>query len=154
MLLQPHLNIYRLSRWLYRNRIPLLPSALKPLNRVLFAVVLPPQAQIGRNVLISYQVLGVVLGRSAVVEDDAIILTGVTIGGRSGHSGGPVIGRGAMLGSGAKVLSDVTVGRYASIGANAVVLQDIPDFAAAAGVPARVIRIIPSEELPNYRKFG
>lgn len=148
------LTIYRIAHWLLRWRVPLLPGLLKALNRIVFAVVLPPSATVGRGVLFSYSGLGTVVHRHAVIGDGAIIGTGVTIGGRSGHAQVPVIGAHAMIGSGAKVLGPVRVGVGASIGANAVVIDDVPDHAVAVGVPARVVRILQPGERPDYRDFG
>ena len=65
----------------------------------------------------------------------------VTIGGRSGISGVPIIEDEVFIGAGAKILGDVTIGKGATIGANAVVLQSVPAGAVVAGVPARVIRV-------------
>lgn len=146
-------RIYRLALWLWRHRVPLLPQLLKIANRLVFSVVLPPSARLGPGVLLSYQGLGTVIHRRAVIGARAVIGTGVTIGGRSGHAAVPVIEEGAMIGSGAKVLGAVRIGRYASIGANAVVLSDVPDFAVAVGVPARVVRVMTPEEVPDYRAF-
>jgi serine O-acetyltransferase len=70
------IKIYRASRWLHEHKVPYLPWLLKVLNRVLFGVVLPPTAKLGRNVLLSYQGLGTVIHRHAVVGDGAIIGTG------------------------------------------------------------------------------
>ena len=126
---------------------------IKIINRVVFSVVLPPSAQLGKGVLLSYHGLGTVIHRRAVSGDRVIVGTGVTIGGRAGHEAVPVIGEGAMIGSGAKVLGPVRIGRYASIGANAVVLTDVPDFAVAVGVPARVIKYLSQEEVPDYFSF-
>lgn len=147
------MRIYRLSHWLHRRRVPLLPTLLKALNRIVFAVVLPPSATLGRGVLLSYHGLGTVIHRHAVIGERAVIGTGVTIGGRAGSATVPVIGEGAMIGSGAKVLGPVRVGRFASIGANSVVLTDIPDFAVAVGIPARVVRVNRPEDLPDYFDF-
>ena len=146
-------RIYRWANWCYRHRIPLLPFIFKSFNRIVFAVVLPPSATVGRNVLFSYEGLGTIIHRRAVIGDDAIIGPGVTLGGLSGSEGVPVIGNGATIGSGAKVIGAVRIGNYASIGANAVVLADVPDFAVAVGVPAKVVRINRPEDLPNYRAF-
>lgn len=148
------LRIYRASRWLHERRVPLLPWLLKAANRIVFSTVLPPGARIGRNVILSYEGLGTVIHRRAVIEDDAVIGAGVTIGGRSGHQEVPVIGRGAMIGAGAKVLGPVRVGAYASIGANAVVLADVPDGAVAVGVPARVVRVERPDQRPDYHDIA
>jgi serine O-acetyltransferase len=148
------LRIYRLSHWLHKRRVPLVPWLLKSVNRIVFATVLPPSASIGKGVVLSYEGLGTVIHRRAVIEDGAVIASGVTIGGRSGNEQVPVIGRGALIGTGAKVLGPVRVGAYASVGANAVVLSDIPDYAVAVGAPARVVRINQPQELPDYREFN
>lgn len=147
-------RIYLLSRWLHDRRIPLLPTLLKALNRILFATVLPPSARIGRGVLLSYNGLGTVIHKRAVIGDHVVIGTTVTIGGRGGYEAVPEIGEGAMIGSGAKILGPVKIGRYASIGANAVVLQDLPDYSVAVGAPARVVRINSPEQIPDYWAFS
>lgn len=144
------LKLHALSRLLLRWRVPLLPKLIKIFNRLVFGVVLPPGAVIGRKVLFSYQGLGTVIHREAVIEDSVIVSTGVTIGGRGGRVGAPVIREGALIGTGAKVLGPIQVGRWASVGANAVVLHDVPDYAVVVGVPARVIRINKPEDIPRY----
>lgn len=147
------LRIYRMAHWLHQHRVPLLPWLLKCVNRVIFSVVLPPSAMLGKDVLLSYEGLGTVIHQSAVIGNAAIIGTGVTIGGRSGQHGVPVIGQGALIGSGAKILGNIHIGAHASIGANAVVLQDVPDYGVAVGIPARVIRINRPQDIPDYRNF-
>ena len=146
-------RLYRLAHILWRWHIPLLPWLIKVFNRVVFGVVLPPSTQIGRGVLLSYQGLGTVIHKGAVIGDKVIISTGVTIGGRSGHEKVPVIEEGVFIGTGAKVLGPIRIGKYASIGANAVVLQDIPPYAVAVGVPAKVVRINRPEDIPRYDDY-
>jgi serine O-acetyltransferase len=147
------IRIYRLARWLWVRRVPFLPWLLKALNRIVFSTVLPPSAEIGEGVLLSYEGLGTVVSGKAVIGERAVIGAGVTIGGRSGHARVPVICEGAMIGTGAKVLGPISVGRYASIGANAVVLDDVPDYGVAVGIPARTVRINRPDEIPDYRSF-
>lgn len=147
------IRIYRLAHWFWQHKVPLLPWLLKSFNRIVFSVVLPPSAQLGSGVLLSYEGLGTVIHRHAVIGEGAVIGTGVTIGGRAGHVRVPVVGEGAMIGSGAKILGPLTIGRFASIGANAVVLHDIPDYAVAVGAPACVIRVNAPQNIPDYRSF-
>jgi serine O-acetyltransferase len=147
------LRLHRLAHWLWRRHVPLLPWLLKVLNRIVFGVVIPPQTRIGRGVLISYQGLGTVIHRETVIEDGAVISTGVTLGGRGGRPGAPHIGAGALVGTGAKVLGPVRVGRGASVGANAVVLEDVPEYAVVVGVPAKVVRINRPDQVPDYQAF-
>jgi serine O-acetyltransferase len=134
--------IFRLSRLLYRLRVPCLPCLpwlLKVMNRMLFSVSLPPSVEVGRNVTFGYQGLGIVVHRHAVIGSNVIVAPNVVIGGR-GRAGAPVIEDDVLIGAGACVLGPVTIGRGAQIGANAVVMIDVPAGATAVGVPARIVR--------------
>ncbi len=137
-------RICRRSNWLHRHGVPWLPKLLYVMNRILFSAVVPPQAHIGRDVLFGYQGLGIVIHRRAVIGSRVNIGAHVTIGGRGHHHEVPVIGDGVVIGAGAKVLGPVRVGNRAQIGANAVVLQDVPDDAVAVGIPARILIRDPS----------
>jgi serine O-acetyltransferase len=130
------LKIFRLAAWLHRAHIPLLPRLLYALNRILFAVVLPPSVVVGNNVRFSYSGLGTVVHARAVIGNNVTIAQNVTIGGRSGHVPVPVIEDDVEIGAGACVLGPIVIGRGASIGAGAVVLKDVPPGAVAIGVPA------------------
>lgn len=132
------LKIFRLSAWLYRLGVPLLPRLLYGLNRILFAVALPPSVQVGRDVLFGYSGLGIVVHARAVIGNGVKIGQNVTIGGRSGLLEVPVIEDEVEIGAGACVLGPIRIGRGARIGANAVVIQDVPPGAVAVGVPAQV----------------
>lgn len=147
--------IYRAARWLFVHHVPLLPWILRGVNRIVFGVVLPPGAQLGKDVLLSYRGLGTVIHHRAVIGNRVVIGTGVTIGGRSGHDRVPVLGDDVFVGTGAKILGPVTIGEGCQIGANAVVLQDLPPHSVAVGVPARVVRVLGEHDLrPDYRKGG
>ena len=138
--MDPVIFLYRVSAFLHRLHVPLLPSLFYLLNRVLFSVVLPPQARIGKNVKFAYLGLGTVVHRNATLGDNVVLGPGVVVGGRSGHSVLPVIEDGAYLGTGAKVLGPVRVGKNSVIGANAVVLFDVPPNCVAVGIPAKVVK--------------
>src|SRR5689334_22594623 len=139
------LKIHALAHWLWKMRIPLLPRLLALFNRVVFAVQLPAETVVGRDVQLSYSGLGTVIHARAVIGDRVVIGPGVVVGGRSGLYEVPVIEDDVQLGVGAKVLGPIRVGRGAIVGANAVVLHDVPPGAVMVGVPARVLRI---EEAP------
>lgn len=135
------LKIHSLAHWLSKKRVPLIPRALALFNRVVFAVQLPAETILGRGVQLSYSGLGTVLHPRAVIGDRVVIGPGVVVGGRSGIWEVPVIEDDVQLGVGAKVLGPVRVGRGAIVGANAVVLHDVPAGAVVAGVPARILRL-------------
>lgn len=93
---------------------------------------------------------GIVIHRDTVIEEDCLIMQQVTLG-QTGKSGAPHICKGAYIGAGAKVIGAVRVGQRARVGANAVVVKDVPDDATAVGVPARIIqRPHPSDEPPIH----
>jgi serine O-acetyltransferase len=130
--------IYRLSRLLYCAHIPFLPWVLKVVNRILFSVSLPPSVKVGKNVVFGYQGLGIVVHKLAVLGNNIVIAPNVVIGGR-GRPGAPVIEDDVLIGAGACILGPVTIGRGAKIGANAVVMSDIPPYATAVGIPVRIL---------------
>jgi serine O-acetyltransferase len=107
--------------------------------RTLTGVEIHPGATIGRRVFIDHG-MGVVIGETAEVGDDVMMYHGVTLGGRSMQpvKRHPTVGDGATLGAGARLLGPVTVGAGAQVGANAVVVKDVPAQAVAVGVPATV----------------
>lgn len=114
------------------------------------AVDIHPGARLGKGLMFDHAT-SVVIGETAVVEDDFSMLHEVTLGG-TGKEGGdrhPKIGRGVMIGAGAKVLGNIRVGTGAKIGAGSVVLRDVPDHTTVAGVPAKVVNV-PASSLPAF----
>lgn len=132
------IHFYRLARWLFVRRIPVLPRLIYIFNRIVFSVVLPPSAEVGRNVVFGYSGLGIVVHKRARIGNNVIVSPNVTIGGRSGLLDVPVIEDDVLIGAGACILGPVTIGRGAKIGANAVVLRDVAAGATAVGNPARI----------------
>ena len=99
-----------------------------------------PAAQIGRRVFIDHGI-GVVIGETAIVGDDVTIYQGVSLGGVSlaRAKRHPTLESGVVVGAGAKVLGDILIGQNAKIGANSVVIKDVPAECTAVGIPARII---------------
>ena len=134
------LQAYRVSHALWgRGKVHL---ALLLHNRVAerFCVDIHPAAVIGQGVFIDHG-HGVVIGETAVVDDDVSILHEVTLGGTGKERGDrhPKIRKGVLLSAGAKVLGRVVVGESAKVAACSVVLSDVPAFVTVAGIPARVV---------------
>lgn len=107
--------------------------------RTLTGVEIHPGATIGRRFFIDHG-MGVVIGETAEVGDDVMIYHGVTLGGRSlaREKRHPTVGDGVVIGAGARVLGPIWIGDEAQIGANAVVVRDVPPAAVATGIPATV----------------
>jgi serine O-acetyltransferase len=106
----------------------------------LFAVDIHPAARLGRGIMIDHAT-GVVVGETAVIEDDVSMLHGVTLGGtgKEDEDRHPKVRRGVLISAGAKVLGNIEIGEYSRIGAGSVVLKPVPPRTTVAGVPARVI---------------
>jgi serine O-acetyltransferase len=107
---------------------------------LLFGCQLGVRTKIGKNVNLAYGGLGIVIHERAVIGNNVNIGTCVTIGGTTKKYEVPIIGDNAIISSGAKILGPVTIGKNCVIGANAVVLDNIPDNCVAVGVPAKIIR--------------
>lgn len=138
-----YLDILRIQRSLKRvAAVPVVGTlariAMKVCNLVLGCSV-PLDARIGAGSVCEHRGLGVVIHEEAVVGERVHILTGVVVGGRGrGVDGAPIIEDDVTLAPGAKVLGPVTVGRGSIVGANAVVLADVPPYSLAVGIPAVV----------------
>ncbi|MCO6183981.1 serine O-acetyltransferase EpsC [Leuconostoc fallax] len=135
---------HRLSHWLYKHHLFLLAEIISRWSTKRNGIVISPGAQIGKRVFIDHGI-GVVIGETAIIEDDVTILHGVTLGSRQSHHGQrhPKIKRGSFIGAHAQVLGNITIGSNSKIGANAVVLQDIPDNSTAVGNPAYIVKAKP-----------
>ena len=131
---------YRVTHRMWQEPSLRLPARLlSQLVRGLTGIEIHPAARIGRRLFIDHG-MGVVIGETAEVGDDVVMFHGVTLGGTSMRHGKrhPTVGDRVMIGTGAKVLGPVYVGDDARIGANAVVVHDVPPGASAVGVPATV----------------
>ena len=131
---------YRVAHWLWQQGRHSLAVFLQNQISVVFSVDVHPAAQIGRGIMFDHAT-GIIIGETAVVEDDVSILQNVTLGGAGkGHGDRhPKIREGVMIGAGAKVLGNIEVGRGAKIGAGSVVLQAVPAHTTVAGVPAHEV---------------
>ncbi|WP_116474854.1 serine O-acetyltransferase [Zobellella maritima] len=131
---------YRIANWLWRHERRSLASYLQNQISVVFGVDVHPAARIGKGIMFDHAT-GIVVGETAVIEDDVSILQNVTLGG-TGKEGGdrhPKIREGVMIGAGAKILGNIEVGMGAKIGAGSVVLEPVPPHTTVAGVPARIV---------------
>ena len=133
---------HRWSHFLYRHHWYLLAKMNAQFWRFITGIEIHPGAEIGEGVFIDHG-MGVVIGETAVIEDDVVLFHGVTLGGTGKHTGKrhPTVKKGAMLSTNVQILGPITIGENAKIGASAVVLEDVPANVTAVGIPAKVVRI-------------
>ena len=148
------IHFYRFNNWLYRHRIPLLPKFIWKLQYLLFNCSVPASCQIGGGTKFGYVGIAVVMHGRTVIGKNCMIGQGVTIGGKSGWYEVPVIGDNVHINAGAKIIGPVRIGNNVEIGANCVVVKDVPSNCVVAGIPAHILKCnMTSEDWEEMRKY-
>ena len=134
------IQTHRLAHWLWGRGRKDFAYYLQSQSSAVFQTDINPAVSIGRGIFLDHAT-GVVIGETAVIEDDVSILQEVTLGGTGKEAGDrhPKIRRGVLIGAGAKILGNIEIGHCARIAAGSVVLKPVPHNTTVAGVPARVI---------------
>jgi len=134
------IQTHRLAHWLWNQGRRDFALYLQSRSSSVFQTDINPAARIGKGIFLDHAT-GLVVGQTAVIEDDVSILHGVTLGGTGKASGDrhPKIRRGVLIGAGAKILGNIEVGHCSKIAAGSVVLSPVPHNKTVAGVPARVV---------------
>ncbi len=134
------LQAHRIANWLWHRDRQALARFFQNQISVTLGVDIHPAAQIGSGIMLDHAT-GIVIGETAVVEDDVSILHSVTLGGSGKVSGDrhPKIRRGVLLSAGCKIIGNIEVGEGAKVGAGSVVLNDVPPHVTVAGVPAQIV---------------
>lgn len=143
---------YRFAHFFYERKCKRVARIISGISQFFTGVDLHPGAKLGRRIFMDHP-SGVVIGQTAIIEDDVLIYQGVTLGGVSLQKGikrHPTIKKGVIIGSGAKVLGDITIGENAKIGSNAVVVKNVPANSTAVGIPAHIVK---SKEERNSREI-
>ena len=133
---------YRLAHALRSSGVPLLPRLVSMSTRALTGIEIHPAAQIGNGLFIDHGA-GVVIGETADIGDDVTLYQGVTLGGTGFATGKrhPTVQDNVTIGSGAKLLGPITIGHGAKIGANSVVITDVPANSTVVGNPGHPVRV-------------
>ncbi|EIW6613460.1 serine O-acetyltransferase [Clostridium perfringens] len=131
------LIFYRIAHGLYKIKLFFLARLISQLGRFFTGIEIHPGAKIGKGLFIDHG-MGVVIGETAEIGDNVTIYHGVTLGGTGKDKGKrhPTIGNNVIIGCGAKILGPISIGDRAKIGANSVVLKDVPKGKTAVGIPA------------------
>ncbi len=132
---------HRLAHWFWRRKIFLIARTVSQFNRFLTGIEIHPGALIGSGFFIDHG-MGVVIGETAQVGDNVTLYHGVTLGGVSTERGKrhPTIENNVVIGAGAKILGAIHIGEGSRIGANAVVVKDVPPDSVVVGIPGQVVK--------------
>src|SRR5215470_1807324 len=152
--------LHRLAQRIYKAGFYTPARMISQFSRFLTGIEINPGAQIGRRLFIDHG-KGVVIGETAIVGDDVTLYHDVTLGGISPSINSaaqinvkrhPTLEDGVIVGAGAQVLGDIVVGRNSRVGANAVVVKDVPPGVAVVGIPGRVVR--PKDACTEFDAYG
>lgn len=130
------IKFYNIERWLWVHKMEFFAKIVWRMIYILFSCQIPPTAILEDGVNIGHGV-GIVIHQNTRIGKNTIIYQNVTIG----SDNGPQIGENCVIGAGACLLGDITVGNNVNVGANAVVLKDVPDNCTVVGVPAKIIKL-------------
>lgn len=135
------LFFHRIAHWFYRHRRFFIARTISQISRFFTGVEIHPGARVGSGLFIDHG-MGIVIGETAEIGDNCTIYHGVTLGGTGKDRGKrhPTIGDNVLIGAGAKILGPFRVGSCSMVGANAVVLNEIPPYSTVVGVPGRIVR--------------
>jgi len=135
------LRLYRISHIFYISGFKFIAYMIYHLNRTLYAVDIHPAARIEPGVVIDHGT-GLVIGSTSVVGSGTVLYHGVTLGAKYIVSGKrhPTVGRNVIIGAGAKIFGPFSVGDGARIGANSVVINDVPKYVTVVGIPGKIVK--------------
>ena len=146
---------HKVAHLLYKLKLPVIPRFISHISRWITGIEIHPGAKIGKRVFIDHG-KGVVIGETSVIGNDVVVYQGVTLGGTSTRKvkRHPTLGNNIVVGCGAKILGNITVGDNCQIGANSVVLKDVPANSTVVGIPARIVlyegRKVPERDSLNH----
>lgn len=141
------ISLYRLSRFFYNKEFFRASKFITRVGFLIFNSHVPGSAKIGKYSKAAYGGSGVIIHKEAIVGERVLFGQGTTIGRKLDPSGVPQVGDDVYISTGAKILGDIKIGNNVIIGANAVVINDVPDNSVVAGVPAKVIKTL---DMPIY----
>jgi serine O-acetyltransferase len=132
---------HRIAHWFFNRRMYTIARLISQVSRFFTGIEIHPGARIGNKLFIDHG-MGVVIGETCEIGDNVVLYQGVTLGGTGKEKGKrhPTIGNNVVIGSGAKILGSFKIGDYSYVGANAVVLQEVPPHSTVVGIPGRLVR--------------
>jgi serine O-acetyltransferase len=138
---------HRIAHALWNWKIPFFPRMISQISRSLTGIEIHPGAKIGKFFFIDHG-MGTVIGETCEIGDNVTLFQQVTLGGTGKEKGKrhPTLKDHVVVATGAKVLGNITIGEYSKVGANSVVLTDVPPHSTVVGVPGRIVRLRGSKD--------
>lgn len=135
------LLFYRIAHFFYKRKCFFLARLISQIARFLTGIEIHPGAKIGRRLFMDHG-MGIVVGETATVGNDCTIYHGVTLGGtgKERKKRHPDVGNHVMVGCGTKILGPIKIGDNVKIGANSVILKDVPDNVTIVGIPGKIVK--------------
>ncbi|MDP5276859.1 serine O-acetyltransferase EpsC [Chengkuizengella axinellae] len=132
---------HRIAHWFFKRKLLTIARIISQINRFLTGIEIHPGAKIGQRLFIDHG-MGVVIGETCEIGDDVVLYQGVTLGGTGKEKGKrhPTIGNNVVVSSGAKILGSFKVGDHSRVGANAVVLREVPEHSTVVGIPGKIVK--------------
>jgi serine O-acetyltransferase len=132
---------HRLAHWFFKKKWYTIARIISQASRFITGIEIHPGARLGRRLFIDHG-MGIVIGETCEIGDDVVLYQGVTLGGTGNEKGKrhPTVGNNVVISSGAKVLGSFRVGDNSRIGANAVVLKEVPPNSTVVGIPGRIVK--------------
>ncbi|WP_353462960.1 serine O-acetyltransferase [Mammaliicoccus sciuri] len=132
---------YLIANWFFKKKMYFIARSISQIARFFTGVEIHPGATIGKRLFIDHG-MGIVIGETCHIGNNVTIYQGVTLGGTGKERGKrhPDIGDNVLIAAGAKVLGNIEVGNNVNIGANSVVLKDVPDYSTVVGIPGRIVK--------------
>jgi len=132
---------HRIAHWLYKKKLYTFARFVSQWSRFFTGIEIHPGARIGNGLFIDHG-MGIVIGETCEIGHNVVLYQGVTLGGTGKEKGKrhPTIGNNVVIGSGAKVLGSFKIGDYSYVGANSVVLREVPPNSTVVGIPGKLVR--------------
>ncbi|MDI0265293.1 serine O-acetyltransferase [Clostridioides difficile] len=145
--------MHRMAHALYKKKMLFTARLISQISRFMTGIEIHPGAKMGEGILIDHG-MGVVIGETAEVGNRVTIYQGATLGGTGKDTGKrhPTVGDDVLIGAGTKILGPLNVGSNSKIGANSVVVKDVPNGATVVGIPAKIVKIRNLEPVKKNKK--
>ena len=139
--------LYRISHWFWTHRLKLIGRLISHFGRFITGIEIHPGATIGRRFFIDHG-MGVVIGETSTIGDNVTLYQGVTLGGKSWkkEKRHPDLEDHVVIGAGTKIIGPCVIGSHTRVGANSVVVKNVPPHSTVVGVPGRIIYSVEGEE--------